>query len=208
MDQINWNDRYSNKDTPWDSGEASHELQRVLEQGLIRPCRALELGCGTGTNAMFLAQQRFDMTALDLSSLAIEQAKAKAARGRVSVRFEVADILRLPELGKPFEFVFDRGVYHHLRNVDLWGFLKTLERATHTGSLYLTLAGNANEVQGEEGGPPQVHAHDLCKELSPLFDLVQLREFKFFGVVVEGHSITPLGWSALWRRRPAAKHDT
>lgn len=201
MDQINWNDRYSTKDTPWDSGEASHELQRVLEQGLIRPCRALELGCGTGTNAIFLAQQKFDVTAFDLSTLAIEQAKAKAVRGRLNVRFEAGDILHLPDLGKPFGFVFDRGVYHHLRNVDLFGFLKTLDRVTQPGSLYFTLARNANEPQGEDGGPPQAHAHDLCKELAPLFDLVQLREFKFFGVVVQGHAITPLGWSALWRRR-------
>jgi SAM-dependent methyltransferase len=205
MDQINWNDRYSSKDTPWDSGEASHELQRVLEQGLIRPCRALELGCGTGTNAIYLAQKRFDLTAFDLSPLAIEQAKAKAAHRRVNARFDVADILHLPALGKPFEFVFDRGVYHHLRNIDLWGFLQTLEKVTHAGSLYLTLAGNANEVRDDDSGPPQVHAHDMCKELSPLFDLVQLREFEFFGVVVQGRAITPLGWSALWRRKSARR---
>src|SRR5438876_8531777 len=113
MDQINWNDRYSTKDTPWDSGEPSRELQRIVTEGQVRPSRTLELGCGTGTNAIFLAQQRFDVTAFDLSPLAIEQARSKAARAKVSVRFDQADILHLPDLGGPVGFVFDRGVYHH-----------------------------------------------------------------------------------------------
>ena len=201
MDQVNWNDRYTSKDTPWDSGEPSRELQRVLQQGLIRPCRMLELGCGTGTNAIFLAQEHFDVTAFDLSPVAIAQAKQKAAHAKVSIEFAVGDLLHLPDPAKPFGLVFDRGVYHHMRTVNLFGFLKTLERMTHAGSLYLTLAGNANEAQPKEGGPPQVHAHDLCKELAPLFDLVQLREFRFDGVTVEGYCISPLAWSALWRRK-------
>jgi methyl halide transferase len=202
MDPINWNDRYVTKDTPWDSGEPSRELARIIEQGLAPPGRMLELGCGTGTNAVFLAQKKFEVTAFDLSPLAIEQARSRAAKAGVAAKFAVGDVLNLPDVGAPFDFVFDRGVYHHLRSVDLWGFLKTLERVTHAGSLYLTLAGNANEVRTGEGGPPQVHAHDLCKELLPLFDLVQLREFRFDGVVVDGQNISPLGWSALLRRRP------
>jgi SAM-dependent methyltransferase len=204
MEQFNWNERYETKSTPWDSGEPSRELGRVLEQGQVRPCRMLELGCGSGTNAVFLAQKGFDVTAFDLAPLAIEQAKARAARANVKVRFDVGDVLRLPDLGKPFDFVFDRGVYHHLRTVDLFGFLQTLHRVTEHGGLYLTLAGNANEVRPPEApeGPPQVHGQDLCKELQPLFDLVQLREFHFDGVVVEGREISPLGWSALLRRKP------
>ena len=204
MDPFNWNERYANKDAPWDSGEPSRELGRILDQGLVKPGSALELGCVTGTNAVFLAQKKFDVTAFDLSPLAIEQASARAKAARVAPKLAVGDVLKLPDLGAGgFDFVFDRGVYHHLRSVDLWGFLKTLDRVTRAGTLYLTLAGNANECRppGVEG-PPQVHAHDLCKELAPLFDLVQLREFRFDGVVIEGKPVTPLAWSALLRRKP------
>lgn len=201
QDIINWNERYATRDTPWDSGEPSRELRRILEERQIKPCRTLELGCGTGTNAVFLSQRGFDVTAFDLSPLAIEQARARASRAGFKIRFEQGDVLRLPDLGRPFSLVFDRGVYHHLRTVDLLGFLQTLQRVTEPGGLYLTLAGNANELDPEQKGPPRVHAHDLCKELQPLFDLVHLREFHFDGVVVEGQEIKPLAWSALLRRR-------
>ena len=199
-DAIDWDQRYITKETPWDSGVPSQELQRVLREWPIKPCRTLELGCGTGTNAVYLAGQGFDVTAVELSAVAVEQAKARAAQAGVSVRFLHADLLRLPDLGPPFPFVFDRGVYHHLRTVDLDGFRRVLARVSPPGGLYLTLAGNANERELKDG-PPRVHAHELCLELAPLFDLVQLREFRFDGVVIGGQPVRPLAWSALWRRK-------
>jgi SAM-dependent methyltransferase len=199
---FDWNERYATKDTPWDSGEPSREMIRVLEERKIKPCRTLEVGCGTGTNAIELARRGFDVTAFDLSPLAIEQARAKAKRAGVNISFMVADALNPPDLGRPLDLIFDRGVYHSLRPDGLLGFLKLLERFTHPGSVYVALTGNANDPNPDESkGPPRVQAHDLCKELHPLFDLVQLREFHFDGVVAGGEPLRPLGWSALLRRR-------
>ncbi len=198
-----WNQRYATGDTPWDSGAPSREMIRVLDERAIAPCRTLEIGCGTGTNAVYLAQRGFDVTAFDLSPLAIERAKAKSQRAGVEPRLMVADVLAPPDFGEPFDFVFDRGVYHSIRPFALFGFLELLAAVTKPGSRYLVLTGNANEIRPPDApaGPPQVHAHELCQELRPLFDLVQLREFAFDGVVVEGQPTTPLGWSALLRRR-------
>jgi 2-polyprenyl-3-methyl-5-hydroxy-6-metoxy-1,4-benzoquinol methylase len=64
-EQISWNDRYRDDDLPWDTGRPSSELQRVVGQDAVRPCRALELGCGTGTNSVWLAQQGFEVTGID-----------------------------------------------------------------------------------------------------------------------------------------------
>ena len=60
-----WNARYLSGELPWDSGLPSRELQRVLEEQKIAPGRALELGCGTGTNAIELARRGFDVTAVN-----------------------------------------------------------------------------------------------------------------------------------------------
>jgi len=200
-DTVDWNDRYAARETPWDSGEPSRELRRVVKERKIAPCRMLEIGCGTGTNAIWLARQGFRVTGVDVSPLAIEAAKAKARKAGVRVKLSAADILRMPREGQPYAFVFDRGVYHHLRTVDLKAFLKALQWAVKPGGLYLTLAGNANDTTPRDMGPPTVHAHDLCRELGGLFELVQLREFRFDGVVVEGTPISPLAWSALLRRK-------
>lgn len=199
-----WNERYATRDTPWDSGEPSRELQRILAEEWFPIGRVLELGCGTGTNAIYLATLGFEVTATDLSPLAIERAKEKAGQAGVAVRFEQADVLTLPDLGPPFPFVFDRGLYHAMRRADLAGFLGALARVVEPGGHYLTLAGNANDPEPSEGGPPRVHAQELCGELAPLFDLVQLREFRFDGVVSNGRALSPLAWSGLFRGRGGA----
>ena len=74
-ESMHWNERYEKDNTPWETGQPSSELQRVLAEFPIRPCRAVELGCGTGANAVWLAQQGFEVTALDLSPLAIARAR-------------------------------------------------------------------------------------------------------------------------------------
>src|SRR5437764_15318752 len=72
-----WENRYRER-PPWDTGRVSAELERRLVQFPIPRGRAVEFGCGTGTNAVRLAQQGFDVTAIDISPAAIASAAAKA----------------------------------------------------------------------------------------------------------------------------------
>jgi SAM-dependent methyltransferase len=199
--QHEWNQRYASGETPWDSGRPSAELCRILRAHQIAPCRALELGCGTGTNAVYLAQQGFDVTGIDIAPLAIEQARTKAAAARATVRFILGDVLQDLDLGPSYPLVFDRGLYHSVRRHNLAGFLKLIDRITHPGSLYLTLTGNANDKTPEDQGPPRVSARELCTELEPAFELIELREFRFDAVGTEGESFRPLAWSVLMRKR-------
>lgn len=69
----NWDKVYKEGQTPWDTGVQSSELIKVLDSGIVSPCPALDLGCGTGTNAIYLAQKGFDVTAVDISKLAIKK---------------------------------------------------------------------------------------------------------------------------------------
>lgn len=199
-----WNEHYANRETPWDTQTPSRELQRLLDQLEVQPGRTLEIGCGTGTNAVYLAQRGFDVTAVDIAPLAVEQAAAKAAQAGVHVDCRVVDLtapsssfVELP----PFDFVFDRGVYHVIRRHALGALLDTLERVTRPGSLYVVLTGNANDPADPEEGPPRVAAEELCRELGGLFRLLQLREFFFEEVVIDGQPHDFLAWSAALRRR-------
>jgi len=199
-----WDERYAQQNAPWDTGRPSSELQRILRERDIPHGRVLELGCGTGTNAVFLAQEGFDVTALDISTLAIERARAKADEAGVSVRLLASDLLDPPDLGGPFPFVFDRGMYHTVRRDNLEGFLDTLSRVAAPGGTYLTLAGNANEICPGEAGPPRVSAEEICRELTPLMELVQLREIRFDETLSHGKRRRALAWSALFRRKQPA----
>jgi SAM-dependent methyltransferase len=191
----NWEERYRTNDIPWDTGHPSTELRRVVAEDGIAPCAAVEVGCGTGTNAVWLAQQGFDVTANDISPLAIERARANAAAAGVSVHFVCGDLTNTPEIVGPFDFLFDRGVYHIVRNLDLPGYLRTLQRTLRPGALALVLTGNARLPRT---GPPIVSEDEIRAELGRLFDILRLREIQFDPV----DGVTHIGWSCLLRRQP------
>ena len=80
---------------PWEVGPRQ-ELMEVVEDGRLPPGRAIDLGCGTGANAIFLAQHGFEVTGIDFSPTAIRKAREAAASAGGSVDFEVGDLTALP----------------------------------------------------------------------------------------------------------------
>ena len=195
-----WDERYRTGDTPWNTGRPDEELRRVLAEEKLRPCRAVELGCGTGTNAVWLAQQGFDVTAVDISPLAVEHARERASAAGVAVRFLVADVLEPLALSGPFGFFFDRGCYHVVRRLNVQRYLDTLEHITAPGALGLVLAGNAREPL--DPGPPVVTEEELRTEWGRGFEIMSLREFRFDAELPDG--VRPLAWSCLLRRRESS----
>ena len=130
-ERVDFAERYARGETPWDSGPPSDELLRILDAGKLTGRTTLEIGCGTGTNAVELARRGFQVTAVDLVDQAIETARSRARAAKVTVDFRVADVLR-DDLGGPYDVLFDSGVYHCLRTEDLerlQGFLRKATRA-------------------------------------------------------------------------------
>lgn len=194
---ISWNDHYRDGQLPWDTGHPSSELGQLVTRGAIQPGRALEVGCGTGTNSVWLAQQGFDVTGIDVAPLAIERAERRAREAGVSVRFLVADLAVLPDLGDPFDFFFDRGCYHAVRliNPDLYAL--TVARHLKPGARGLILAGNAQEPYTP--GPPVVTETEIRDELGPTFEILDLHPFRFDEA--PGVPMRFLGWSCLVEKR-------
>jgi methyl halide transferase len=195
-EQTDFVQRYATGQTPWDSGVPDGELVRILDAGRLTGKRVLEIGCGTGTNAVELARRGFDVVAVDLVEQAIGAALEKARQAKVKVEFRVGDVLNGGADG-PYDILFDRGVYHGLRLHDLKGFQKFLKHATRPSSWWLSLAGSAKEEHNGEG-PPVVHEHEIRSELGGLFEIVELREFRF---TTNQNGFRPLAWSILMRRK-------
>jgi SAM-dependent methyltransferase len=197
-DVEHWDQRYRQGESPWDTGRPSSELMRVVAEERIAPCRAIELGCGTGTNAVWLAQQGFDVVAVDLSPLAIGRAEERAKAAGVTVRFLAADVLNPPDLGGPYPFFFDRGCYHVVRRIDAGRYVRTLQQVAAPNGLGLVLTGNAREPHTP--GPPVVSEEEIRKELGEGFEIRRLREFRFDAIPGSGEQF--LAWSCLLRRLP------
>ena len=102
---------------PWDSGIPPPELKELIEGPKARtPGRALDLGCGTGTNVLYMAQHGWDVTGIDFVPSAIEAARQKVRAANVAPRLVQGDVTRLDELsvGAGFAMVFDLGCLHSI----------------------------------------------------------------------------------------------
>jgi SAM-dependent methyltransferase len=102
---------------PWDTGDVPVELRSLAEGDVaLPPGRALDLGCGTGTHAVYLASHGWHVTAVDNVERALRRARSRAAAQSVTVNWVNADVAGLAQLGLEagFALVFDRGCYHGL----------------------------------------------------------------------------------------------
>jgi methyl halide transferase len=191
-----WNDRYQTGDIPWDTGIPSSELQQMIRAHKVLPCRALELGCGTGSNSVWLAQQGFEVVGLDIAPVALDQARKRARDAGVSIQFLEADVLAPPDLGAPFGFFFDRGCYHAVRRDKPTAYAPAVARLLSPGALGLVLAGNAREPH--DPGPPVVTEEEIRNELGSIFRILDRHEFRFDSPAhISEHF---LGWSCLVSR--------
>jgi len=191
---------HGNRRPGWDVGRPASHLRKAVDDGAVRPGRAVILGCGSGTNAVYLAENGFDVTAIDIAPTALVRGEEKARRAGVRVRWVLADVLAPPPLGA-FDFVFDRGCYHHVRRLDAAGFVKAVCGLARGGTQVLILAGNANETR--RSGPPRVKEEEIRGDFSALFDFQWLRQVRFDTTNPERQG--PLAWSVLLRRKAAGE---
>jgi len=188
---------YRSGDTPWDIGKPDFNLTETVQTASIRPCRALEIGCGTGDNAIWLAQQRFEVLAFDTSEAAIGKAKVKAQQVGAQCRFRVVDVLKMDLQEAPFGFAFDRGCFHTRDSDEERGsFAMQVSGHLEEGGLWLSLVGNADEKRVGHG-PPQRSARDIVRAVEPYFEILSL---------VSGHFGSnnpepPRAWVCLMRKR-------
>jgi SAM-dependent methyltransferase len=99
----------------WHSSVASSELVDAVADGFLRPpARVLDLGCGLGTEAAFLADQGFEVCGTDVSGVAV----ARAASTHPGARWVVGDVRMLPFRDGYFDVLIDRGTFHYLAPTD------------------------------------------------------------------------------------------
>ena len=191
-----WDKRYQTGDLPWDTGEFDFHLKRIIKECGIKPCKVLELGCGTGTNALWLAKKGYKVTAIDFSPRAVELAKIKAGDMRAHIKFMEGDVLKT-KMGRAFAFAFDRGVFHTLHNKRKRAKLaKVVHRHLRKDGIWLSLIGNADGPILEVG-PPRLTAQEIVTAVEPFFKIISLRA-SYFGTFGKPG---PAAWECLMVKR-------
>jgi cyclopropane fatty-acyl-phospholipid synthase-like methyltransferase len=127
--------RYLFGDAPWDTGVTPPEVLAWLDHR--PPGRALDLGCGTGTNALTLARLGWQVTAVDFSWLAVRAARRKARLGGASIDVRRADVSRLDGIVGPFDFALDIGCFHSLAPAARASYARRLSELLRPGAAFL-----------------------------------------------------------------------
>jgi SAM-dependent methyltransferase len=151
---------YLRRRTPWDTNITPPELVRVVEGAGPEhraPGRALDLGCGTGTNAVYLARHGWEVTGVDYAAPAIARARARARRAGLpagSARFLRGDVTRLDALGVrgPHDLIFDLGCFHSLAPEGRARYAAQAARLAAPGALLLVYALAPTQLGGRAVG--------------------------------------------------------
>lgn len=179
MPQRDWDERYVAGETPWDTGEPDEYLVEFLRCNLVERGRALDVGCGTGTNALWLASQGFAVLGIDISSAAIERARAKASTTVLDCHFATADFLRDGIPDAPFDLVFDRGCFHVFDEAeDRARFAGRVASLLNRDGRWLSLIGST-EGPERDYGPPRRSAHDVISAIEPELEMLELCSIQF-----------------------------
>jgi SAM-dependent methyltransferase len=133
-----WDESYTaSTPPPWDIGQPQPPFVRLAEKGLLAG-QLLDAGCGTGEHTLLAASAGAEAVGVDVSPRAIEKARGKAADRGITARFEVADALRLADLGRTFDTVLDSGLFHVFDDESRAGYVASLASVLRTGGhLYL-----------------------------------------------------------------------
>jgi SAM-dependent methyltransferase len=144
---------------PWDIGRPQPVFVRLAEGGRLTG-RVLDAGCGTGEQVLLAAAHgAAEALGIDVSSTAIERARAKAAERGLSARFEVGDALNLGERGSQFDTVIDSGLFHVFNDEDRARYVASLATALGPGG-HLYLACFSDRQPGDIG-PRRVSQDEL-----------------------------------------------
>lgn len=129
--------------TPWDDNQPPEPLVALVEgPGALTPGAMLDIGCGTGYDAIYCARHGWTVTGVDYVPRALELARRKARQAGVDARFVQADITRAGdgELGRDYTLLVDVGCLHGLTPAQLRRVAATLTRAAASGATLLTFA--------------------------------------------------------------------
>ena len=161
---------------PWDSGLPADELIELVQSSRLNAGRVLDIGCGTGTNVLFLAERGFDASGIDISRVAIKRAVAKARERSLKCSFYLLDFTETEAVSKTFstfDILLDVGCLHSLSARDREMYVDSLKLISRPGSLYLLWC----FLRGRPWayGPPGVDEQEVERRLSDQFLIIEKR---------------------------------
>lgn len=192
-----WDSAYQDHLPPWDIGRPQAAFVRLADNGLLSG-RVLDAGCGTGEHALLGAAHGATAIGVDLSALAIEKARGKAAERGLTARFEVDNALHLERLGESFDTIMDSGLFHVFDDADRARYVTSLAAVTEPGSRYYMMC--FSDSQPGVWGPRRVRREEITLAFGDGWAAESITPETFEVNPIEG-TTSVSAWFAVIRRR-------
>ena len=161
---------------PWDIGRPQKEFTELVRHGEITGS-VLDIGCGSGDNALFFAQEGFEVWGIDSSPLAIQKAQEKGAQRGLTAHFLVMNALELTKLNRTFDTATDSGLFHTLSDEDRPLFAKNLKAILSPHGTYFMLCFSDREPAGY--GPRRITVREIRETFSDGWSIRYIRPATF-----------------------------
>ncbi len=172
-----WEDAYKTT-PPWDIGRPQPAFVELVHAGELTKGLVLDIGCGTGENALYLAENGFSVVGIDLSNRAIAAAKEKAIERKLKVNFRIANALSLDFKNGYFDNAIDSGLFHTFNDNDRVDFASEIGRVLKQDGRYFMLCFSDKEPTNW-GGPRRITKEEIETTFSPFFDINYIRDAYF-----------------------------
>lgn len=155
--RTHWEKKYQTGPTPWDTGITPPEVEAFWNTATAPTAGlALDLGCGTGTNALYLAQRGLYVIGMDLAAQALVKARQRLQEQpsqllRNRVLFLQADVSRLPLDGAGACYVLDIGCFHGIPVAARYDYANSVVANLASGGCYHLYA--FDRLPEDEGDP-------------------------------------------------------
>jgi SAM-dependent methyltransferase len=192
-----WDSAYQDHLPAWDIGRPQPAFVRLAGSGLLSG-RVLDAGCGTGEHVLLAAAHGATAMGVDLSALAIEKARGKAAERGLTARFEVADALHLERLGESFDTVIDSGLFHVFDDAARARYVTSLAAVVERGGSYYMMC--FSDSQPGVWGPRRVRREEIPVAFRDGWEVESLTPDTFTLNPIMG-GVSASAWLAVIRRR-------
>jgi cyclopropane fatty-acyl-phospholipid synthase-like methyltransferase len=160
----------------WDIGRPQREFIDLVRRGEITGS-VLDIGCGSGDNALFFAQEGFESWGIDTSPLAIQKAQQKGAQRGLTVHFQILNARELATLNRTFDTATDSGLFHTLSDADRPLFVKSLAAVLSHNGTYFMLCFSDKEPPGY--GPRRITEQEIRETFSKGWSINYIRPATF-----------------------------
>jgi SAM-dependent methyltransferase len=196
-DQLYWNNRwnYLKSSAPWEIYEADSTLMEFFE--LLQVENMLEIGCGSGTNAIWASERASHVTAIDIANLAINLAVSKPHNP--NLQFLKVDFFEFSK-DRDYDFIFDRGCFHGIQSEsDRCRFADKISSVITDNGHWLSIVGSAEDIDSNQG-PPRRTLTEVVSSIEPYMKITQIKECK----LKNNNGIFSPAWAIISSKRTIA----